>query len=107
MQATPAPTSAPGSPSASQVLVEDLDPPPQNVDTAPFSVLVKLFQRLQVERKHDKRRKMLDSWFSVCLSGLLLHAAHSDIALEITKGLRSVPCSEAFASPGLPVLVHL
>jgi DNA ligase 4 len=39
--------------------------PPQNVATAPFSVLAHLFEKLSAERKQDKRRKLLDTWFKV------------------------------------------
>jgi len=45
--------------------IEYPPPPPQNVGTVPFSVLVRLFEKLSQERKHDKRRKLLDSWFTV------------------------------------------
>ena len=39
--------------------------PPQNIGSAPFYVLSALFDRLQNERKPDKRRKLIASWFSV------------------------------------------
>ncbi|OCH84742.1 ATP-dependent DNA ligase [Obba rivulosa] len=73
MQPTPAPTSPPSSPppvAATQTVVtaedHDLDypPPPANKGTAPFHVLASLFDRLQDERKPEKRRKLLDSWFN-------------------------------------------
>ncbi|KAJ3559037.1 hypothetical protein NM688_g581 [Phlebia brevispora] len=38
--------------------------PPKNVGSAPFYVLSSLFDRLQNERKPEKRRKLLDSWFN-------------------------------------------
>ncbi|KAF5316619.1 hypothetical protein D9619_006679 [Psilocybe cf. subviscida] len=65
MQPTPAPTSSGQSqeaniPPASQTY----NPPPPNVDSAPFSVLVNLFEKLQSERKQDRRRKMIESWFA-------------------------------------------
>ncbi|RXW22137.1 hypothetical protein EST38_g3713 [Candolleomyces aberdarensis] len=64
MEPTPAPTSAPGSPKEPEVEQPSYKPPPQNVGTAPFSVLVGLFEKLATERKHDRRRKLLDSWFT-------------------------------------------
>nr|Q7Z7W5.1 RecName: Full=DNA ligase 4; AltName: Full=DNA ligase IV; AltName: Full=Polydeoxyribonucleotide synthase [ATP] 4 [Coprinopsis cinerea]BAC76766.1 DNA ligase IV [Coprinopsis cinerea]BAD93669.1 DNA ligase IV [Coprinopsis cinerea] len=67
MQPTPAPSSAPGSPQRTQAEPEMETPsypqPPQNVGTAPFSVLVKLFEKLATERKQERRRKLLDAWF--------------------------------------------
>jgi DNA ligase 4 len=39
--------------------------PPQNKGTVPFHVLSLLFDRLSTERKHDKRRKLLEGWFHV------------------------------------------
>ena len=75
MQPTPAPSS-PGrdSPPLRQsspgaTVVEDhpveYPDPPQNNGSAPFHVLSALFDRLQNERKPDKRRKLLGSWFNV------------------------------------------
>lgn len=44
---------------------EDTYPePPRNFGSAPFSVLAELFDKLQDERKHEKRRRMLDTWFT-------------------------------------------
>ena len=62
MQPTPAPSSG-----QTEHLLETTTylPPPQNVDSAPFGILVGLFERLQLERKQDRRRKMIDAWFSV------------------------------------------
>jgi DNA ligase 4 len=39
--------------------------PPQNIGSAPFSVLAGLFEKLQSEKKPDKRRKLLAAWFNV------------------------------------------
>ncbi|KAH9479555.1 DNA ligase 4 [Psilocybe cubensis] len=71
MQPTPAPTSAPNSPGPPEgthdtPLVEEqtYTAPPQNVDSAPFGVLVALFERLQNERKPERRRKLLLTWFT-------------------------------------------
>ncbi|TEB36658.1 DNA ligase 4 [Coprinellus micaceus] len=64
MQPTPAPTSAPGSPKDHAMEEPDYKPPPANVGTAPFSVLAGLFEKLAVERKHDRRRRLLEAWFS-------------------------------------------
>lgn len=68
MQPTPAPTSPPKSPGPDQFEVEEprYPAPPKNVDSAPFAILVGLFEKLSTERKQDRRRKLLDSWFSVC-----------------------------------------
>ncbi|PFH51893.1 hypothetical protein AMATHDRAFT_74590 [Amanita thiersii Skay4041] len=68
MQPTPAPSTPPRSPRLGKVSdpvdTETYPVPPQNTGTAPFSILAGLFEKLQVERKHDRRRKMLDSWFT-------------------------------------------
>ncbi|KAF6761657.1 DNA ligase 4 [Ephemerocybe angulata] len=64
MQPTPAPSSAPGSPKGPEVEETTYRPPPPNIGTAPFSVLAGLFEKLAVERKHDKRRKLLEGWFN-------------------------------------------
>jgi hypothetical protein len=39
--------------------------PPQNKKSPPFHILAGLFDRLSAERKPDKRRRMLSSWFDV------------------------------------------
>jgi DNA ligase-4 len=66
MQPTPAPTSAPGSPKLSTEEETTVYPaPPLNHGSAPFHVLVALFDKLQNERKPERRRKMLDAWFNV------------------------------------------
>ncbi|KAF8159664.1 DNA ligase IV [Crassisporium funariophilum] len=67
MQPTPAPSSAPNSPGhqAEPVLETPTYPsPPQNVGSAPFGILVGLFEKLQNERKPDRRRKLIDAWFT-------------------------------------------
>src|SRR5260370_732909 len=38
---------------------------PQNRGTAPFSILSGLFDKLQNERKPDKRKKFMSAWFYV------------------------------------------
>ncbi|KAI0793877.1 DNA ligase 4 [Fomes fomentarius] len=65
MQPTPAPSSPPGSPpvSASDNHANAYPAPPQNKGSAPFHILAALFERLQTERKPDKRRKLIASWF--------------------------------------------
>ncbi|KAF9052350.1 DNA ligase 4 [Hymenopellis radicata] len=66
MQATPAPTSAPGSPepSASQAAISSTPEPPQNFGTAPFGILTGLFEKLSGERKRDRKEKLLNAWFN-------------------------------------------
>jgi DNA ligase 4 len=67
MQPTPAPSSAPNSP-RHQAQPEDgsetYPTAPQNVGSAPFQVLVGLFDKLQNERKQERRRKFIDAWFN-------------------------------------------
>ncbi|KAH6915882.1 DNA ligase 4 [Coprinopsis sp. MPI-PUGE-AT-0042] len=66
MQPTPAPSSVSGSPRKGKEPAMEQPSyaePPQNVATAPFSVLAHLFEKLSAERKQDKRRKLLDTWF--------------------------------------------
>ncbi|KAI0366989.1 DNA ligase 4 [Pilatotrama ljubarskyi] len=67
------PTPAPSSPPSSQLLPPavaaeghpiDYPAPPKNKGSAPFHVLVALFEKLQSERKPEKRRKLLASWFN-------------------------------------------
>lgn len=38
--------------------------PPQNTESAPFGILVGLFERLQTEKKRDRREKLLSAWFN-------------------------------------------
>ncbi|KAL1676611.1 DNA ligase IV-like protein [Schizophyllum commune] len=66
MQATPAPTEAPGSPQPSQVTASQQPFPeqPYNTDTLPFHILTAFFEKLQGERKQEKRRKLLNHWFN-------------------------------------------
>ncbi|KJA23601.1 hypothetical protein HYPSUDRAFT_66273 [Hypholoma sublateritium FD-334 SS-4] len=66
MQATPAPSSPPKSPLLKEPPVEaaEYPAPPVNTSSAPFGVLVGLFEKLQAERKHDRRRKLIDAWFT-------------------------------------------
>ncbi|GLB41800.1 putative DNA ligase [Lyophyllum shimeji] len=68
MQPTPAPSSAPNSPHLQPQQQEVVEPsypaPPQNTGSAPFGILAGLFERLMTERKHDRRRKLVDAWFN-------------------------------------------
>ncbi|KZP16598.1 ATP-dependent DNA ligase [Athelia psychrophila] len=63
MQPTPAPTS-PAHSSRPQDELSVLNPPPQNINSVPFSVLVGLFVKLQTEKKPERRRQYLNSWFN-------------------------------------------
>jgi DNA ligase-4 len=76
MLPTPAPTirgdSPPQGPLVPETEVPDLSlsdnaypEAPQNRGTAPFSVLSGLFDKLQNERKPEKRKKFLSAWFDV------------------------------------------
>ncbi|KAF8551211.1 ATP-dependent DNA ligase [Imleria badia] len=63
MQPTPAPSSPPRSPGP--VSEETVYPaPPQNNGSAPFSVLAGLFTKLSTERKPERRRRLLNAWFT-------------------------------------------
>ncbi|KZT10103.1 DNA ligase 4 [Laetiporus sulphureus 93-53] len=73
MLPTASPPSPPPSPPSSPPTAETAVPedhniiypaPPQNRGTAPFQVLAILFDKLQHERKPEKRRRLLDSWFN-------------------------------------------
>ncbi|EKM49973.1 uncharacterized protein PHACADRAFT_178599 [Phanerochaete carnosa HHB-10118-sp] len=73
-QATPAPSyhrpsPPPGASTVHSTATADDHPveypvPPQNDGSAPFYVLSALFDRLQNERKPDKRRRLLATWFN-------------------------------------------
>jgi DNA ligase-4 len=80
MLPTPAPTTAGNSPRLQKSQLPEAEVPdfnlsdnaypeaPHNHGTAPFSVLSGLFEKLQNERKPDKKRKFLSAWFDVrCL----------------------------------------
>ncbi|KAG7093593.1 DNA ligase (ATP) [Marasmius oreades] len=66
MQPTPAPSTPPTSlPEASMEAQDDSYPiPPQNIGSAPFGVLVGLFEKLQNERKQERRKKLIGTWFN-------------------------------------------
>ncbi|KAH9074828.1 ATP dependent DNA ligase domain-containing protein [Lactarius deliciosus] len=70
MLPTPAPTTPRSSPPLPSSQLPELQYPddsypeaPQNRGTTPFSVLSGLFDKLQNERKPDKRRKLMSAWF--------------------------------------------
>ncbi|KAJ7733239.1 DNA ligase IV [Mycena maculata] len=63
MQATPAP-SAPNSPGPWEDDPPKYPTPPQNMGSAPFGILVALFEKLQNERKQDRRKKLIATWFN-------------------------------------------
>ncbi|KAF9005938.1 DNA ligase 4 [Cyathus striatus] len=64
MQPTPEPSVSGSQSIQLQPLEETYQPPPQNVGSAPFAILVKLFEKLQLERKQDRRRKCLEVWLN-------------------------------------------
>ncbi|KAJ7760471.1 DNA ligase IV [Mycena metata] len=64
MQATPAPSSAPNSPKAQQDEPTKYPTAPHNTGSAPFGILVELFEKLQNERKQDRRKKLMTTWFN-------------------------------------------
>ena len=74
MQATPAPTSPVRPPQAESsqaaALNSSMPEPPQNYGTAPFSILTGLLEKLQNERKRDRKEKLINAWFTVWVSSL-------------------------------------
>ena len=77
MQPTPAPS--PPLSAAPPLADETVYPtPPQNRGSAPFLVLVGLFAKLSTERKPERRRRLLDAWFNVCLR---IHSSLSCLTL--------------------------
>lgn len=110
MLPTPAPSSPPSSPKVGAVTAEgheDAYPtPPKNRDSAPFHVLAALFDKLQTERKPEKRRKLLNSWFNVCIEHVVIRFASAErrtslrIALERRERVRSISCAQAYSAPG-------
>ncbi|KAJ6581402.1 ATP dependent DNA ligase domain-containing protein [Mycena capillaripes] len=64
MQATPAPTSAPNSPGPQEDEPTKYPAAPHNTGSAPFGILVALFEKLQNERKQDRRKKLMSTWFN-------------------------------------------
>jgi DNA ligase 4 len=79
MLPTPAPTTPGNSPPLQKTQLPETEIPdyklpdnaypeaPQNRGTTPFSVLSGLFDKLQTERKPEKRRRFLSAWFDVRL----------------------------------------
>ncbi|TFK71638.1 DNA ligase 4 [Pluteus cervinus] len=63
-------TPAPSSPPPVEPELPDVEAPatypapPQNVGSPPFSILVALFEKLQVERRQERRKRLIDSWFN-------------------------------------------
>ncbi|KAJ8095207.1 hypothetical protein PM082_010429 [Marasmius tenuissimus] len=67
MQPTPAPTTPPRSPPPEAPMDaedEGYPIPPQNIGSAPFAVLVGLFDKLQAERRQERRKKLIGTWLS-------------------------------------------
>jgi len=73
----------------------DFPPPPQNKETAPFSVLSSLFEKLQGERKPEKRHRLLNSWFNVHpLAGFCCTLKLTDL-VALAEGERIRPISRS------------
>ena len=101
MLSTPAPTTPGNSPRAHRSQLPETAIPdfnlgdnpypvaPQNHGTAPFSILVGLFERLQNERKPEKRRKFLNAWFDVRAVVILEQSFRSRVmSLALAQGSR-------------------
>jgi DNA ligase 4 len=83
MLPTPAPTTPGNSPRLQRSQLPETQVPdynlsdsaypdaPQNHGSAPLSVLSGLFDKVQNERKPEKRRKFLSAWFDVRLHVIL------------------------------------
>jgi hypothetical protein len=67
---------------------EPVQAPPINQGSAPFGVLVGLFEKLSNERKLERRKKLLNSWFGVRIiySCFRLLSTFSLAALERREG---------------------
>lgn len=93
--------SKPSYPTPVRAASTDIDtnfpPPPQNKETAPFSVLSSLFDKLQGERKPEKRHRLLNSWFNVYPSAMSCYALKLTDLVALAKGerIRPVPRPEA------------
>ena len=77
---------------------DNFPPPPENKETAPFSVLSSLFDRLQGERKPEKRYRLLNSWFNVKLYVPFFYVLNliNFVALAKRERIQSIPCPEAY-----------
>jgi DNA ligase 4 len=90
MQPTPAPSSAPNSPGPQQQpedepITSSHPTAPQNMGSAPFSILVGLFEKLQAERKQDRRKKMIDAWFNVRFASASLEENTQDGLIALAR----------------------
>jgi len=70
-------------------------PPPQNKETAPFAVLSSLFEKLQGERKPEKRQRLLNSWFNVYNLAVFCCVLKLIDLVALAKGerIRPISCS--------------
>lgn len=86
----------------------DFPPPPENKETAPFSVLSSLFDRLQGERKPEKRHRLLNSWFNVCSQFVPCYEPEliDPAALAERERLQSISSPEAYLA-GCESATHL
>lgn len=92
MQATPSPTASPHTSPGKDLQPERVTPvypaPPLNATSPPFGVLVGLYNKLQSEKKPEKRRKALAGWFNVCRFSHLILLSQYILSSAVQKHWR-------------------
>jgi hypothetical protein len=53
--------------------------------SAPFSILVGLFEKLQTERRQERRKKMIHAWFSVCFASASSEETPQDTLIALAR----------------------
>jgi len=53
--------------------------------SAPFSILVGLFEKLQTERKQERRKKIIDAWFNVRFANTYLEENLQDNSIALAR----------------------